>query len=230
MGGNVSKSTAIANQISKDVTEITTSNILDNYTTNVNTNEINISGCAVKGIVIKQGNVVTIKVDALNDATSNTKLTQEMVQKLSQKAESTKGLFALEFGSTQEAMTNTNIVNDIYTQVATETMTSCIANLTNVNRVNLTNCAAEDLLFDQKNIMDFMSSCTQRAVTENELFKSVVQDVDQSATTTAELFSTEGLIVIGIVVLVAAGGYLMINSGRDSQPPPQYSRQHDNYY
>lgn len=208
----------VSTQITKDVSKILNETVMNNFTTSVSTNVIEIENCKITGVDMTQGNIVTLNTEAIQAAQSSGELDSTTKNRLHQAAEVTKQNFGASLRTKSETFnSNSTIINDIYSEVATTVQANCFANLLQSNVVNIVGgdrCEITDSTFGQENVVEFISKCTQNAVIENSLFKDIANDVDQTATVTEEN-TIAGILdaalgPFGMIAMAIIGGVILL--------------------
>lgn len=208
MGGNVSKTEAITKQVTEDMTKIQTDNIMETFVTRVSNQDLKVvfGPCTVKGVNIGQVDQFNLNVDAIQKASTTNEIDLEMTSKIKQKAEQTKQMFSLELASTDIVKTDSDSLTKAYTEIFTESRSTCFTNLTNTQNLDVEfsggdsgQCLVEDVNVTQEMISDVVMNCTQDIVTNNDIIKKIISDIDQTAT------STEENTIAGIIDSILSG-------------------------
>ena len=216
MGTGNSKSTNFSKQVARDITELHTETIMSSFSVVDSSQEMNIhvGACTLRGVNVTQEATFKLDIQGMQDAATSTDITAEMEAKLKQKAETTASDFSLRMGDA--ASTNIGVqVQEMYTDIYSQTRQDCFLNLTSSQRMNLTfdgpGCEAKDVNFTQRALYDAILNCTQTAVTDHQLVKRITADSDQTAI--VDVFSWFEQIIILVVLLIVLR--MMFSGGSD---------------
>lgn len=247
MGGGLSKTENVATMISRDITEMHTETIQSTFAKTETSQDMNIKigACTVKGASFSQKSTFKLDVKALQEAATENKLDSATKNKLKQKAESVKESISLRTGADYTRNISDSLA-EAYTDIYTKTRQDCYLDLTNKQTMNLEisgeGCNVEDVPFTQEILTEAVLSCTQKAVTDNDVVKKITQDLDQTASseeknTIAGVISSilEGLTgpiaivaavagVVAIIAIVMYGGSIFGSSGGEKPESYQFQQ------
>lgn len=177
---------ALLKQITNDVTHIMSDTIQSSFTKASAKNLIEIGpGCTLEGVTINQTSTFTLDIEALQKADTSSVLNLDVETKLKQAAENTSQ--SLSFSkSSDTTRTASDVLTNVYTQVATTVAQSCFAELESSNIIRCNGGSVKDVVMDQNSLADLVQNCVQNATVTNDLLKTFTNELDQDVENTEE--------------------------------------------
>ena len=208
-----SSSTNVQNLAQSAIVKTMTEIIQDASSIGSQTNIVKIGGTwNCKGpitIDINQMNQAHVDMSATIDAFVSQEAQQKLAANLQQKAKAiTSGINLAQFSS---ASNEVNLFSKAAVELSTKIASTCKNSLSQTNSatVNLDLPTCDDLLIaniTQKNVANMLTSCIQKATSNNKTLQDIQAKVSQVATAESKGFSLWallGILLVGLLVMVA---------------------------